>query len=178
VQNEINKAICRRFIQQVFNEGELNRVREFIAADAWNHELGDEPAPPGRSPEYYADLVSAYREAFPDLQVEIRDQVAENGRVVTRLHLKGTQKNPLLGIPSRGRSMAVEGIRIDRFADNKIAESWFQWDSVGMLRQLGVLPNLWEREAPPTAKPVAPVWYFPEPEQQPAREMHQLAKAS
>jgi predicted ester cyclase len=166
MQDQVNKAHCRRFIQQIFNEGKLDRIREFIAADAWNHELGDEPAPTGRSPEYFADLIRLYREAFPDFHVEILDQVAENGRVVTSMRFRGTQKNPLLGIPSHGRSMKVDGIRIDYFVGDTIVESWFQWDSVGMLRQLGVLPNLWEREATAKASGPAVVWYIPPPEEQ------------
>jgi predicted ester cyclase len=167
MQDQVNKAHCRSFIQQVFNEGKLDRIREFIAPDAWNHELGGEPAPPGHSPEYFADLIRLYREAFPDFHVEILDQVAENGRVVTSMRLRGTQKNPLFGIPSHGRSMEIEGIRIDYFIGDTIVESWFQWDSVRMLRQLGVLPNLWEREpAPAKASGPAVVWYIPPSEEQ------------
>jgi len=156
MQNEINKATSRRFVQQIFNDGELSRIRDFVASDAWNHELGEKLTRPGRSPERYADFISLYRDAFPDLRVEIQDQVAENDRVVTSLRLKGTQKNPLLGVPSRGKSMEVDGIRIDRFVGDKIAESWFQWDSVGMLRQLGALPNLRKSETAPTAAKPAP----------------------
>ena len=181
MKSETQKAICRRFIQQIFNQGELSRIRDFVAADAWNHEVGDEPAPPGLGPEYFADLVRLYREAFPDLQIEIQAQVAEEDRVVTCLRLKGTQQNPLLGIPSHGKAMEVEGIRVDRFVGDKIAESWFQWDSVGMLRQLGVLPNLWEDSAVPAAEPAVAtgtVWYMPEPEEAPARAERQWRKAS
>lgn len=171
--NETCKAICRRFIQEIFNQGELSRIREFIAADALNHELGEAPSPPGRSPEYFADLVRLYREAFPDFHVEIQGQVAEEDQVCTRLRLQGTQKNPLLGIPSHGKTMDIRGIRVDRFVGGKIAESWFQLDAVGMLRQLEVLPNLWEDRATPAAKPAtapASVWYIPEPEEAPALE--------
>jgi len=180
LQNQTNKATCRRFVQQIFNDGELSRIRDFVAADAWNHEVGDEPAPSGRSPEHFAGLIKVYRDAFPNLRFEIQNQIAEDDRVVTSLRMKGTQESSLLGLPSHGKSMDVDGIRIDRFVGNKIAESWFQWDSVGMLRQLGVLPNLWESEArttTPTA-PVAPiaklepapakVLYLPPPEQAPA----------
>ncbi len=177
MQNQTNKTTCRRFVQQIFNDGELSRIRDFVAPDAWNHEVGDESVPAGRSPEYFANLIQIYREAFPDFRVEIQNQVAEDDRVVTCLRLKGTQKKPLLGIPSRGKAMDVEGIRIDRFVGDKIAESWFQWDSVGMLRQLGVLPNLWERAVAPTVEPVpdpipapAKVLYLPVPEEAPAKE--------
>ena len=168
MQNQTNKATCRRFVQQIFNDGELSRIRDFVAADAWNHEVGDTPAPSGSSPEQFASLVKVYRDAFPDLRFEIQNQIAEDNRVVTCLRMKGTQENSLLGLPSHGKSMDVDGIRIDRFVGDKIAESWFQWDSVGMLRQLGVFPNLWESEAATTtsAVPVAPI---AKPEPAPAK---------
>jgi steroid delta-isomerase-like uncharacterized protein len=171
LQNQTNKATCRRFVQQIFNDGELSRIRDFVAADAWNHEVGDEPAPAGLSPEHFACLVKVYRDAFPDLRFEIQNQIAEDNRVVTCLRMKGTQENSLLGLPSRGKSMDVDGIRIDRFVGDKIAESWFQWDSVGMLRQLGILPNLWESKAATTtsAVPVAPI---AKPEPAPAKVLH------
>ena len=181
MQTETHKAISRNLIQQVFNDGDFARTRDFIAADAWNHELGDQPAPSGRSPEYFADLIQLYRDAFPDLQVEIQSQIAEDDRVVTCLQLRGTQKNPLLGIASHGKAMDVEGIRIDRFVDEKIAESWFQWDSVGMLRQLGVLPNLRKGKAVPAAESASTpgtVWYMPVPEAAPAVAKRQWLKAS
>jgi predicted ester cyclase len=173
MQNETsNKEISRRFVQQIFNEGKLSQIGDFVAADAWNHEYGEEPAPAGRSPEFFAGLVRLYRDAFPDLHVEVQGQVAEDDQVVTSLRLKGTQEGPLMGIPSHGKSMEVDGIRIDRFVDDKIAESWFQWDSVGMLRQLGVLPILRERKMP-TSEPApatATVLYLPVPEEAPAKE--------
>src|SRR5436309_15168694 len=101
LQNQTNKATCRRFVQQIFNDGELSRISDFVAADAWNHEVGDEPVPSGSSPEHFASLVKVYRDAFPDLRFEIQNQIAEDNRVVTCLRMKGTQENSLLGLASR-----------------------------------------------------------------------------
>jgi predicted ester cyclase len=139
---EKNKATCRRFIQQIFNEGDLLSIRDFISTDSLHHELDSEFIPAGRSPERYAEMVGLYRIAFPDLRVVIQDQIAESDRVVTCLRMQGTQTGPLMGIGVSGKTVDFTGIRVDRLSHGKIAESWFHWDGLGMLRQIGALPEL------------------------------------
>lgn len=139
---EKNKATCRRFIQQTFNEGDLSSIWDFISPDAIHHELDSEFIPMGRSPERYAEMIDLYRIAFPDLRVEIQAQVAESDRVVTCLRVRGTQAGPLMGIGVSGKAVDFTGIRVDRLAEGKIAESWFHWDALGMLQQIGALPDL------------------------------------
>ena len=146
---EQNKATCRRFIQQIFNEGDLSSIRDFVAADFIHHQLDDVSVPSRRSPEQLADMIDLYRLTFPDLRVEIQDQVAESDRVVSCLRMQGTQKDPLLGLGTSGKTVDITGIRIDRLAEGKIAESWVQWDSLRMLQQMGALPDL--ARTPPAA---------------------------
>jgi predicted ester cyclase len=153
---ESNKDCCRLFIQKVFNEGQLSLIWDFMSPDVVNHELtdslGDSQPSLRRSIEWMADLVYLYRHAFPDLRLEIQDQIAEGDRVVTCLRMRGTQKNALMGIAASGRKIDIAGIRFDRMADGKIVESWFHLDALGMLRQLGALPALDRR--PHKAAPV------------------------
>ena len=139
---EKNKATCRSFIQHVFNEGNFSSVRDFVSPDSLHHELDGVSIPAGRSPEWFADLVHLYHVAFPDLRVEIQDQIAENDQVVTSLRMQGTQEGPLLGIGASGKKVDITGVRIDRLSEGKIAESWFHWDGLGMLTQIGALPDL------------------------------------
>jgi hypothetical protein len=87
-------------------------------------------------------MIHLYRHAFPDLRFEIQDQIAESDQVVTCLRIQGTQTGPLMGIGVSGKTVDVTGIRVDRLAEGKIAESWFHWDAVGMLQQIGRLPAL------------------------------------
>ncbi len=156
MNREKNKATCRLFIQQIFNEGDLLSIRDFVSPDSLHHELDNMPSPSGRSPEWFADMIHLYRLAFPDLRVEVQDQIAESDRVVTCLRMRGTQKGPLLGVEWSGKSVDITGIRIDRLAEGKIAESWFHWDTLGMLQQIGALPDLardpraapWAKETP------------------------------
>jgi len=139
---ESNKDLCRRLIQKVFNEGEVSLIRDFMSPDAVNHELADsvggEP-PQGHNIEWLADLVYLYRHAFPDLHLEIQDQIAEGDRVVTSLRMRGTQKNTLMMIAASGRKVDIAGIRVDRLVGGKIVETWSHFDVLGMLRQLDAL---------------------------------------
>ena len=84
------------------------------------------------------------------------------GRVVTCLRMRGTQNGPLLGIGVSGKRVDVTGIRIDRLAEDRITESWFHWDGLRMLRQLGALPNLARNpQAAPWANDNTPLVPFP-----------------
>jgi len=142
MHRENNKATCRRFIQRIFNEGDLSSIGDFISPNSHQHEIENWSMPAGRSPERLADMIRLYRRAFPDLRLEIQDQIAENDRVVTCLRMKGTQNGPLLGIGASGKPVDVTGIRIDHLDNGKITESWFHWDGLEMLQQMGALPRL------------------------------------
>ena len=143
---EKNKATCRRFIQQIFNEGDLasirSSIRAFVSPDSLHHELDDWAVSSGHNSDGFADMIYLYRLAFPDLRVDIRDQIAERDQVVSCLRMQGTQEGPLLGVGASGKPMDITGIRVDRLEEGKITESWFHWDGLGMLQQIGALPPL------------------------------------
>jgi predicted ester cyclase len=176
-----NKDLCRRFIQKIFNEGELPLISEFMAPDVVNHDItdsfGDTEPLQAHKIGWTADLVYLYRHAFPDLVVEIQDQIAEGDQVVTRLRVRGTHKNALMAIAASGRKIDIAAIRIDRMADGKIVESWSHFDVMGMLHQIGALPEINRRP-----QQVAPVSYetvtgskLPVPEWNPAPTLPQPA---
>jgi len=138
---EQNKAIARRWLKDGFEKGNLALANEIFAADHTNH---DPSAPPGgwpRGPEGGKAIATTYRGAFPDLQFTIEDQIAEGDRVVTRWTARGTNTGELMGMPPTGKKAIVTGINIDRVANGKIAESWGNFDVLGMLQQLGVIPG-------------------------------------
>ena len=159
---ESNKDLCRSFIQKIFNEGELSLLGDFMSPDVVNHELvdsfGDSELPRGHTIKWMADLVFLYRRAFPDLRVEIQDQISEGDRVVTCLRMRGTQQNTLMTIAPSGRKVDIAGIRVDRIAGGRIVESWTHLDALGMLRQLDALPELnrWPQKVAPVSYETAP----------------------
>ena len=137
--SEQNKAIVRRSFDELFSQGDLRVADDVFAADY----VGHDPAMPQpiRGPTEFKRFVTMYRTAFPDLVLTVEDQLAEGDRVVTRFTARGTNRGPLMGIPPTGRKVTITGISIDRMVDGKSAESWTNYDLLGMMQQLGILPG-------------------------------------
>ena len=140
MSTDTNKAVSRRFLMEIFGQGKLAVADEIIALDHVNSGPGALPGlPPG--PEGSKQLVMVYRNAFPDVQFTIDEQIAEGDKVVTRWTARGTHKGELAGIPPTGKSATVTGMGVDRIVNGKIVESWGVFDQFGMLQQLGVIPK-------------------------------------
>lgn len=134
---EQNKTIARRFFLDAFSKGRLELLDDLLASDYVDHD-----APPGTPPgqEGIRYLMSAFRNAFPDVQFTVEDQVAEGDKVVTRYTFRGTHQGDLFGIPPTGRRVAFPGISIYRIENGKMREAWVNYDMMGMMQQLGVVP--------------------------------------
>ena len=136
--SEENKAIFRRYVEEVGNEGNLDLVDE-IFSDYASHQ------PDGsvleRGPEDVKRFMGEFRSAFPDFHTTIEDQIAEDDKVVTRWTMRGTHEGEFRGIAPTGKQITVTGIGIFRFSDGKVVESWDNFDQLGMMQQLGVVPS-------------------------------------
>lgn len=134
------KAISRRLLEEAFTQGRLEIVDEIVAAGYVAH---DPASPePVRGPDGLKAFITVYREAFPDLRATVEEQIAEGDKVLTRWSARGTHEGELLGIPPTGKQSTVTGMTLDRFEGGKIVESWDNWDTLGMLQQLGVVPAM------------------------------------
>ena len=136
--SEENKAIVRRLMLEVWCQGRLEVIDEICAPSFVGHGL-----PPVVSPdrEGLKQVVAMYRAAYPDVQMTIEDQIAEGDMVVTRWSGRGTHKGELMGIPATGKQITVTGIDINRIAGGKLIDGWGQFDALGMMQQLGVVPS-------------------------------------
>ena len=134
------KAIARRFLEEAFNSGNLAVVDELVAPEFVNH---DAALPePGVGIEAAKASITGYREAFPDLRLMIEQQLAEGEYVTTRWSARGTHQGNLMGMAPTGKQATVTGITIDRIVDGRFVESWTNWDTLGLMQQLGVIPAL------------------------------------
>ena len=140
MSTEANKAIIRRFFEEAFGQGNLAVLDEIIAPNQVNGGPGALPEMPS-GPEGTKMLITAYRNAFPDLHFTIDEQIAEGNTVVTRWTAHGTHKGELAGLPATGKVATVVGLGVDRVENGKIVESWGLFDQFGMLQQLGVIPT-------------------------------------
>jgi steroid delta-isomerase-like uncharacterized protein len=133
-----NKKVVAAFVEDVINQGRLDRADDFVAVDFV--ELDPLPGQQqGR--EGLKDVIGGMRAAFPDLHWVLDEVVAEGDKVVSRFTWTGTHRATFFGIPSTGRKVTVKGVVIDRLADGKMADSRILMDSLGLMQQLGVLPK-------------------------------------
>jgi steroid delta-isomerase-like uncharacterized protein len=144
---EENKAIARREMEELFNHtGNLDVADDIYAPDF----VGHGPTQPEdlHGVEAARQFAATMRSAFPDLTCTIEDQVAEGDKVVTRWRGRGTHQGETeeLGPPS-GNRLEITGISIERFSEGKIAESWDTYDALGMMQQLGMVPEPQQAES-------------------------------
>ncbi len=131
-----NKALNRRFVEEVINQGNIEAIDELIDPGVVDHAV---PAgfPTGR--EGAKQFFAMMRSAFPDLHLTIEDMIAEGDKVVMRSTWSGTHQGEFMGISATGRRVTVSAIDISRVADGRIVEHWEQSDALGLMQQLGVV---------------------------------------
>jgi steroid delta-isomerase-like uncharacterized protein len=136
--SEENKALILRFVEEAFNSGNLDAIDEIYAPRFFSDDLG---AKEERSPEDAKQFVSMYRSAFPDGRTTVEDLIAEEDKVAYRWTYRGTHQGELMGIAPTGREVTITGITINRVSGDRIEEEWNNFDQLGMLQQLGVVPT-------------------------------------
>jgi steroid delta-isomerase-like uncharacterized protein len=134
---EENKRLARRAFEDLWNQGKLDTVSDLYDANQVSYGLGME-VPAGA--EGIKQFISIYRTAYPDTHFTVEDQIAEGDKVVTRWTATGSHQGELMGIPPTGRRVTVTGITINRIVGGKIMETWNNFDALGQLQQLGVVP--------------------------------------
>jgi ketosteroid isomerase-like protein len=148
--SEQNKAIVRRLFEEVWNKGNLSVADDLFTPNYDHHD----PSTPdfGRGPESEKKRATLYRTAFPDLRLTIEDIIAEGDAVMARWSCRGTHKGDLGGITPTGKQFTISGVSIARVAGGKMAEGWINWDALGLMQQLGVVPETAKAKAA-AAKP-------------------------
>jgi steroid delta-isomerase-like uncharacterized protein len=136
--SEQNKKLMRRIFDEVWNQGNLETIDEIFSPDFVTHFLPP-GTPPGR--DGIRQYISMYRAAFPDVHIDVEDQIAEGDKVVTRTTIRGTHKGTFMGIPATGKKIQVSAIIITRFEGGQNVESWVEQDRLGLMQQLGVVPS-------------------------------------
>lgn len=132
---EQNKAIARRYVDEVANRRNLAAIDELIAADYLHHSYrGISLAQ--RGPAFIRDDVAALSAVFAEAQWTIEDLIAEGDRVVYRWTAQGIHQGEYMGIAATGKAVTMTGITILRIENGTIAERWGNADQLGLVRQL------------------------------------------
>ena len=129
-----NKALLRRFYEELWSRGNLEIIPELVAEDFVDHHPLP-GTPPGR--EGLAALVTTWRTAFPDMRETCEDLIAEGDKVVGRFTMRGTHSGEFMGVAPTGRRVTMSGIDIVRVAGGKIAEFWYGEHLLELMQRLG-----------------------------------------
>jgi steroid delta-isomerase-like uncharacterized protein len=132
-----NKNVIGTFIEQVLNEGQLERLDALVLEDF----VELDPLP-GQSQgrDGLKEVIRQMRASFPDMHWVVDEMIGEAEKVCTRFTWTGTQRGPFLGVPASGRHITVKGVVIDRLVAGKMADSRILMDTLSMMQQLGALP--------------------------------------
>jgi steroid delta-isomerase-like uncharacterized protein len=137
--SEQNKTVVRRLFDELWNKGNLQVADEIIAPTYQHHDASTPDL--GKGPESEKKRVNLYRNAFHDFRLNIEDLLADGETVVARWSCRGVHKGELNGIAPTGKQFAITGVTIARFSNGKIVEGFVNWDALGLMRQLGVVPE-------------------------------------
>ncbi len=132
-----NKQVVQRFVEECWNQGNLNKASEFLADQIRFHD----PVFPNLNTgiQNVKNHIEGCRRAFPDLKFTIEDTIAERNEVVLHWRAHGTHKGEFLGMQPTNRKVTVDGTSIYRLEGLKISESHANWNLATMMAQLGVI---------------------------------------
>ena len=145
MSTEDNKALVRKFFEEVWNNKNLDYIDEVYTPDFVLHALWHNVAAGGpieaQGIEPAKAVIGNWHKGFPDMHVDVEDQVAEGDLVGSRHVSVATHTNEFMGIPATNKKATVTGMTITRVVDGKMVEAWTSWDALGMFQQLGLAPG-------------------------------------
>ena len=136
---DANKALVRRWFEEVWNKGRAEAIEEMFAAAGVAHGLSDDPSAPLRGPAGFKVLHEQFRGAFPNITVVVEDVIAEGDTVAARCSVRGKHLGDHLGVPASNAPVEFTGMTIVRIKDGKIVEGWNNFDFLRMNKQIGLL---------------------------------------
>jgi predicted ester cyclase len=134
--SEENKTIVRLFYEEL-DKKNFGIYSELCTPSFVSHFPGS-PGPQSR--EAREQISRLFYEALPDLQHTLDDLIAEGDKVAARLTARGTHKGSFQGIRPTGKPIFFTGMRFYRIVGGRLAEEWANFDSLGLMQQLGAVP--------------------------------------
>ena len=139
MSTEENKALARRFYEEVFNQGYLDTIDKLLAPNIVAY-----PMPPGfpAGAEGVKQIIGMYLNAFPDIEMTVDELVAEGNSVACLSTMRGTHTGDLMGIAPTGKRIEAKGLDLFHFNDDKVTAVWHFEEELSMWQQLGVAPPM------------------------------------
>jgi steroid delta-isomerase-like uncharacterized protein len=135
---EENKAIALRF-GQVWGKGDIGIVDE-LGAPGLRVSYPLMPAPT-EGVAAFKEVLKMVHTAFPDVEIEIGEPIAEGNRVAVAWTMRGTHKGQMMGLPPTGKTVTWSGITLYRIENGKVVDERGEEDGLALMRQLGAIPG-------------------------------------
>jgi len=132
-----NIEIIKRF-EPAFRAGDQATIDELSDPSLVDHNPAPDHEPTLAG---FKQKVAGFAAAFPDLEEDLQDIVGSDDTVATRWVITGSQQQELMGIPAAGQRIRVEGMNFYRLENARVTDIWTQFDGVGLMQQLGVMPS-------------------------------------
>jgi steroid delta-isomerase-like uncharacterized protein len=138
VSEEDNKAVIRRWIE-AYNNRDMQAEADVLDPGFVAHV----PAAPGplEGLEAWRKFTAPFVEAFPDLRLTVEDILSEGDKVAARVAFHGTHRGEFQGIAPTGKEVAFSSIEVNRVVGGKVEEHWVELDLLGLMQQLGAIPE-------------------------------------
>jgi steroid delta-isomerase-like uncharacterized protein len=135
---ENKKTFMQRFTEFI-NTGSEKLAAEVVSPDAIFHVPGRPE--PMRGPVGYIAIIGMMRSGFPDIQWTLEEMIAEGDMVAARFIMRGTHRGTFFGVPPTGKSIQVQAMNFYRLSNGQIVEERGQPDMLGLLQQIGAVPE-------------------------------------
>jgi steroid delta-isomerase-like uncharacterized protein len=138
VSEEDNKAVIRRWIE-AYNNRDMQAEADVLDPGYVAHV----PAAPGplEGLEAWRKFTAPFVEAFPDLRLTVENILSEGDKVAARVAFHGTHRGEFQGIAPTGKEVAFSSIEVNRVVGGKVEEHWVELDLLGLMQQLGAIPE-------------------------------------
>lgn len=136
---EANKALIRRWFEEVWNKGRPEAIAEMMSEDCVNHGLSGDADAPLRGVTGFLPFHTQFREAFPHIEVVVEDVIAEGDKIAARCSVRGKHEGDSLGFKATEAMTEFDGIGMGRIRGGKFVETWNNFDFMRMYKQLGAL---------------------------------------
>jgi steroid delta-isomerase-like uncharacterized protein len=133
------ETIQHRWFEEVWNQGKAETIDELLAPDVVVHGIKDGDGKDVVGIEHFRDFYRSFRGAIPDIHIVVEDTVAQGDKLVGRCLVTGTHAGPGLGFAPTNKPIEFSGLCWVRVRDGQIAESWNNFDFLGLLQQLGAV---------------------------------------
>ncbi len=131
---EGNTALLRRYVDQVWHQGNLSALDDFLAPGYRRHVS---PTAQPLTREGQMQRLAGFRAAFPDAELTVEDVLADDDRLAFRSTLRGTHRGAFRGVAPTGSRVAGSLVDVVRIEEDRFVEQWGGPDVLDLPRQLG-----------------------------------------